>query len=70
MWPAELFRPLQAAGIGVTEELFADGREASRAHPGARPHWRLQTGATPYLIGIGVAIVIVVIVAAAVLLAR
>ncbi len=66
LWPAELFRPLRAVGVDVTEELFAGAEEANRAHPGARPYWRLQAGPAPYLIGIGIAVVIVVIVAVAV----
>jgi len=66
LWPAELFRPLRAVGVDVTEELSAGAEEATRAHPGARPYWRLPAGPAPYPIGIGIAVVIMVIVAVAV----
>jgi len=33
MWPPELFTPLQAVGVTVTEQRFADAADLGRAHP-------------------------------------
>ena len=33
MWPADLFRPLRAVGISVSEEQFASPQDLGKAHP-------------------------------------
>ena len=33
MWPPELFAPLRAVGVKVTEERFANAADLGRAHP-------------------------------------
>ncbi len=68
MWPAELFAPLQQAGLSVAEEHFTDSSDLDRAHPGASPHARLGTGPRPALAGFAAAVIIVIIIAVTVYL--
>jgi hypothetical protein len=35
MWPARLFTPLEALGIAVTQERYANPGAFKQAHPGA-----------------------------------
>lgn len=69
MWPAELFAPLQRAGIGVAEENFTDSSDLDRVHPGASPHARLGTGPRPALAGFAAAVIVLIIIGVTVYLA-
>jgi hypothetical protein len=69
VWPPELFAPLRAVGIGLTEERFADARALNRAHPGASPLWWARTDPWRAVLGIALGVIMVAVVAAIVRLA-
>jgi hypothetical protein len=69
VWPPELFAPLRAVGIGLTEERFADARALNRAHPGANPLWWARTDPWRAVLGIALGVIIVAVTAAVVRLA-
>ena len=69
VWPAELFAPLRAVGIGLTEERFPDARALNRAHPGASPLWWARTDPWRAVLGIALGVIMVVVAAAIVRLA-
>jgi hypothetical protein len=69
VWPPELFTPLRAVGIGLTEERFADARALNRAHPGANPRWWARTDPWRAVLGIALGVIIVAVIAAVVRLA-